>query len=154
MDIIPLEKVNGVAFGSSKEEVRAVFGSHFYNSAERVKKTVDAIYGYMQNRLDSSDLSMISEFELDVDTYLDAQIEYRKERFVCATFYTADYKYLMVGGKKVPIRKIKKILELSDDFEWNEGTFIWSSKEKQIKVNCQDSKRNVISITFGCAGYF
>lgn len=154
LNVVPLESVNGVAFGASKEEVRKVFGPTFFNSADKVKETVNSICKTMEGLLSDSDLASIAGFELDCDTYVDVQMDYRQEKFVAITIYVDFHKYVKIGDKKIPVRKIKKIKELADDFVWSECVSAWVSKSKQIRVICSGGPKKINSICFGCADQF
>ena len=167
--IIPLESVNGVPFGVSKDAVRKALGPDYENSLETIEKNKNvfeskeikeieesfkALYQHIGKNPDTFEWPDISEFEADTDTYNLVQIEYENDKFVSATIYAQDLKHLTIWDQDCSDFEIEKVLTLAKDFEWDEEDTTWLSKSRQIAIYCSEGKRKIDSITFGCPGYY
>jgi len=169
--IIPLKSVNGVPFGTKKEDVRKALGPDYENSLDIIKKNeslnqdqqkaldevenaIKALYQHMGKDPNSFEWPDISEFEEDTDTYNLVQIEYEDDIFVAAAIYAQDLKHLTIWNHDCSDLEIEKILTLAEDFEWDQEDTSWTSRSKQISIYCSEGPRKIDSITFGCPGYF
>lgn len=168
LSIILRKSVNGIPFFTKKADVRAILGDPDYSSTEdiveecevqRAKKLLEIAiketYQEMGKDPDSFEWPDISQYQSDLDTYGQYQLEYdREQRLVSVNLITEYNTRFVIEGKDFSDFDLKKILSLANDFVIEEEGCSYVSRSKQIGIWCPNADGKIESIVFGSEGYF
>ena len=165
LEIITLQSVDGVTFGSTRKEVRKHFGNDFEEFPKKVTQTEEFKKGYEEivKRMAEMAGKTVEEFTKDVpkpnprilDDYPFGMINYSDELIFEAIEIPSDYKTnLIVDGIDCSDFNITTLKSLSDDFTWDAENTSWVSLKKQISLYCPYKKTAVDCLLVGCPGYY
>ena len=167
IDIILLESVNGVKFGSDAEAIHKAFGEDFKNYKD--KKLTDSDNEFLLKVAEKmSEISgkpvsnytkyLTEENELDndpCDYYPFCMIDYDdNDKFSAIEIYSDKKTDLIVNGIDCSDFNIETLKSLADDFVWNKEETSWTSRKKEICIYCPEDDKTVECVLFGCPGYY
>ena len=167
IDIILLESVNGVKFGSDAEAIHKAFGEDFKNYKD--KKLTDSDNEFLLKVAEKmSEISgkpvsnytkyLTEENELDndpCDYYPFCMIDYDdNDKFSAIEIYSDKKTDLIVNGIDCSDFNIETLKSLADDFVWDKEETSWTSLKKEICIYCPEDDKTVKCVLFGCPGYY